>query len=244
MDIFNIISGICSIVGLGVSLFVASKVSKITNSNNDNKGEILAGEGKQMIAKGHSAVADNHSIIHYTDNRDAVIFGEVDEFPILTEEKYFISAKNNDRYRQGICKDACELMPLGNLGSFCFSLNFLDIVSKPEDARWIGYSIKSLPMNDWRSFVEESYKLCFQYESTGSINEFWIEITNFQLGKKVYKEKIELSKKSGKRVIEFGQFKNTIGDWKSIDEICFVFFPENCIGTFGVLYISELEICK
>lgn len=34
MDLFNIISGVCSIVGLAVSLFTAGKVIKITQSIN------------------------------------------------------------------------------------------------------------------------------------------------------------------------------------------------------------------
>lgn len=34
MDVFNIISGVCSIVGLLVSLFTASKVIKITQTIN------------------------------------------------------------------------------------------------------------------------------------------------------------------------------------------------------------------
>ncbi len=36
MDLFNIICGVCSIVGLAVSLFTASKVIKITKTVNCN----------------------------------------------------------------------------------------------------------------------------------------------------------------------------------------------------------------
>lgn len=40
MDIFNIISGVCSIVGLLVSVFTASKVIKICHTQNCiNKGK-------------------------------------------------------------------------------------------------------------------------------------------------------------------------------------------------------------
>ena len=46
MEIFNVISGVCSIVGLIVSLFVASKVSKMVKSNNDNKGELRCKENQ------------------------------------------------------------------------------------------------------------------------------------------------------------------------------------------------------
>lgn len=40
MEIFNLVCGICSIVGLLVSLFMASKVTKISKTYNcDNKNE-------------------------------------------------------------------------------------------------------------------------------------------------------------------------------------------------------------
>lgn len=40
MDLFNIICGVCSIVGLLVSLFTASKVTKISKTYNcDNKDD-------------------------------------------------------------------------------------------------------------------------------------------------------------------------------------------------------------
>lgn len=44
MDLFNIISGVCSIVGLAVSLFTAGKVIKITQTinfgNNSKKSSV------------------------------------------------------------------------------------------------------------------------------------------------------------------------------------------------------------
>lgn len=244
MEIFNIVSGICSIIGLGVSLFVASKVTKNTNSYNNNKGNILSGDGKQTVAEDHSAVADNHSVVHITDNRNAKIYGQIDEYPILTENTYTITVMQHEKYRQGVCDNTCELMILNPLNNFCFSFNFSEVDSRPEENRWIGYSIKSLPMNDWRSFVKKSCVLSFNYKSTETIGEFWIEITNFQLGKKIYKQKMNLSKTSNTFSLNLGQFKTTIIDWKSVDEICFVFFPENCVGSVGVLYISDFLVCK
>lgn len=45
MDVFNIISGVCSIAGLLVSLFTASKVIKITNNfnygNRDDHSKVI-----------------------------------------------------------------------------------------------------------------------------------------------------------------------------------------------------------
>lgn len=42
-DIINIISEICSILGFIISLFIASKLIKNSNSNNENEGEIFQG---------------------------------------------------------------------------------------------------------------------------------------------------------------------------------------------------------
>lgn len=49
MDLFNVISGVCSIVGLLVSLFTASKVIKISNTincGNTNDGSKVINKGK------------------------------------------------------------------------------------------------------------------------------------------------------------------------------------------------------
>ncbi|ELC8349351.1 hypothetical protein QYB82_000143 [Clostridium perfringens] len=45
MEYFNIISGVCSIIGLLVSIFVASKVIKIT-SNDNSKTKVKQSENK------------------------------------------------------------------------------------------------------------------------------------------------------------------------------------------------------
>lgn len=60
MEIFNIISGICSIIGLSVSLFVASKAWDISESNNNN-GNISLGNRTKKISKKRSVFADNSS---------------------------------------------------------------------------------------------------------------------------------------------------------------------------------------
>ena len=58
LDIFNILAGICSIVGLGVSIFTASKVIKINNNvlvNSNNK------INKNKISK--NKMEDNSKIV-------------------------------------------------------------------------------------------------------------------------------------------------------------------------------------
>ena len=61
MDVFNIISGVCSIVGLLVSLFTASKVVKITqNINYGNKDDHskVVNKGKDNTYNGPYAGRD------------------------------------------------------------------------------------------------------------------------------------------------------------------------------------------
>lgn len=244
MEIFNLIASVCSIIGLFVSLFVASKVQKLSNSNNNNSGNIQQGDGKQKVAENHSVLADNHSHATYNDYSGATIMGEVDEPPILTESYYPIFATERDRYQEGISPNSCNMTVPENSNTLCFSVDFKNAVSKPDMNRWIGYTIKSMPMRDWRSFVNENYTLQFSYMATDTIKEVWIEITNFQSNKKVYKTKLELFQKGLKFSLQLGKYKSTVDDWKSIDEICFVFFLENCIGQKGLVFITDLSLNK
>lgn len=238
MEIFNLFAGVCSIVGLIVSLFVASKVTKITNE----KGETLLGSGTQKTAKEKAAFADNNSTATYNDYSGATINGEVDEMPELTKSRYNILNTNIDKYKCGISANTCNLMFVGNLNTFCFNVDFSGIKSNPENERFIGYSVMSLPMKDWRSFINKHFKLCFNHVTCGTINELWIEFTNKSIGKKIYKEKVILSSNQNTYQLSLKQFKPTIEDWKSVDEICFVFFPEDCIGTTGTVCLTDMVI--
>lgn len=46
MDLFNIIAGVCSIISLFISIFVASKVIKISNNfqSNSSRKQIVLGK--------------------------------------------------------------------------------------------------------------------------------------------------------------------------------------------------------
>ena len=244
MEIFNLISGVCSIVGLFVSLFVASKVLKLSNSNNNNHGEIQQGDGIQKIAKDRAAFADHNSNATFNDYSGATINGEIDEFPVLTGKKYPIIVKEADKYNMGVAKSTCNLVKPENSNTLCFTVDFSKVTSQPEANRWIGYAISSLPMRDWRSFVEKDYILQFDYMATDTITELWIEITNKNANKKIHKAKLNLSEKDIRYRLQLNDFKKTIEDWKSVDEICFVFFPENCIGEQGSVFITDLSVQK
>ncbi len=242
MEIFNVIAGVCSIVSLFLSIFVASKVVKLSNSNNNNTGEIQTGDGVQKIAKGNSVIADGGST--YIDYRKATIVGEIDEPPILTENRYPVLADESYGYSENVADSLCKMLTPGNVNNYCYMIDFSSIVSKPEMNRWIGYTIQSLPMGDWRTFVSENYALEFQYMSEGDIRYINLEITNANIGKKLCKRKLELSSDERKFCLPLGKYMKSVEDWKTVNEICFVFFPEECIGQKGSVFITDVVLTK
>lgn len=244
MEIISVIANVCTIASLVVTLFVASKIIKLSNSNNNNSGNIQQGDGTQKIAEGHSIVADNHSHAIYNDYRDAIIKGEIDEFPVLTKKIYPIVIENADKYSVGIAKNTCNLIQHETSNTSCFVVDFGRVDLQPEANSWIGYAVKSLPMRDWRSFVEDDYILQFSYMAAGTISEIWIEITNKSDNKKIHKAKLDLNHENKIYKLKLSGYKKVIKDWKNVDEICFVFFPEECAGEYGTVIITDLVIQK
>lgn len=242
MDIFNLIASICSIIGLIVSLVVASKITKLTKSNNNNSGQIQQGDGKQNVAQDHSLIGDG-TLIH-NDYTNAEIIGDIDELPILTEDEYCIYNDNCDKYNLGISSRLCEMININKNDVIIFNVDFSDIISSPHETRFIGYSVKSLPMRDWRSFILENYQFLFTYSCTDNIKEVWIEITNKVENLKLYKYKLELSHNKNVFSLSLNTFSKVIDTWKYVDEICFVFFPEDCVKQKGTVYITDLKISK
>lgn len=242
MDIFNIIAGACSIVSLFLSIFVASKVVKLCNSNNHNMGEIQTGDGVQKIAKGNSVIADGGST--YNDYREATIVGEIDEPPILTERRYPVLSDECFGYSESVADSLCRMIIPGNVNNYCFMVDFSGIVSKPEMNRWIGYTIQSLPMSDWRTFVNEGYALEFKYMAEGDIRYINLEITNANIGKKLCRRKLEVSSDERKFSLPLGKYIKSVEEWKLVNEICFVFFPDECVGQKGSVFITDVALIK
>lgn len=241
LDYFNIFAGICSIAGLIVSLVVASKVTKISRSNNNNRGNIHQGDGDQKVAENHSVIGEG-TVIH-NDYTNAEIIGEIDELPVLAKEQYAIP-NVCDQYSFGVSGQICEIVDIGKEDVIIFQPDFSNVQSAPDATRFIGYRFSMLPMGDWRSFVLEDYCLHFAYKSTESIKEMWIEITNKADNIKICKRKLNLSHEKTDFYLSLSKYANMADSWKHVDEICFVFFPEDCIGQKGCVYITGLEICK
>lgn len=191
MEWFNVIAGISSIISLLISIFVASKVVKLSNSNNNNAGVIQTGDGVQKVAE-----------------------------------------------------RLCKMITPGNANNYCFIVDFSNITSKPKRNRWIGYTIQSLPMGDWRTFVNENYALEFQYMADGNIQCINLEITNTRIGKKLCRRKLQLSAEEQKFSLPLGKYIKSVEDWKAVNEICFVFFPEECVGQKGSVFITDVVLIK
>lgn len=242
MEILNIISDICSIVGVLTTLFVASKVIKISRSFNKNGGELLSGDGRQIIVKGQAgALASENSNATYNNYSHANIFGDLDEPPTLNLKKYPITS-NPHKYAYGIDPSASNIAYISDSKTLCISADFVAIPASPNNNRGIGYSFKDLPMRDWRSFINKDYSLTFTYNSSGTINEIQLEIKNQTSN--LYEIKIKPSNEKQKFRLDLKNYSNTKDDWKSIKEICFVFFPDHCIGESGMIIISDLTIEK
>lgn len=233
MEILTVVSEICSIIGVLISLIVASKVVKMSKSFNHNSGEIQNGDGEKIIVKDRSVLVKDNGKATYYDYTNANIVGEDDSPPVLEENVYPIKMSNVDFYKENIAKDTFKMVEIYHENLIILEADFTNTYVRPEINRWIGYSIKSLPMKDWRSFVSDAFYLEFNYMAIGSIDKIWIEITNFALGKKIYKEPLALTKNKERYSLELKNFNNMIKDWQSVDEICIVAFPEECVGKKG-----------
>lgn len=225
----SIIAEACSILGCIVSLFVASSLVKLSKSFNANKGMIQTGNGKQNFAKDHSMIATEHASAVYNDYSNATING--------SEENKELSYV--DFYKQNIEENTFRRLDMNKENMLLFESNFTQTNSKPTEERWIGYSIKTLPTKDWRTFVNENFKLQFDYSAMGTISEIWMEISGSAQNKKICKRKIELKNCEEKYELKLEKFKNVIEDWKTVNEICFVMFPEHCIGEKGIICITN-----
>ncbi|CAM3921470.1 MULTISPECIES: hypothetical protein [Bacillus cereus group] len=53
MELFNVIAGVCSIISLFISIFVASKVIKISNNFNNNSSRKQVVLGKKNKTAGN-----------------------------------------------------------------------------------------------------------------------------------------------------------------------------------------------
>ncbi|MBO5484321.1 MAG: hypothetical protein J5979_03805 [Lachnospiraceae bacterium] len=252
MDIFNLFASGCSIVGLFVSLFVASKVNKLSRSNNNNSGELQSGDGTQNIAKDDSVIISSSENCIYYNYTGATINGETIILPVPRKKDSSIKDWNSkqtssiipinyDKFNYNIPDNICNMIVQGESNNICFITDFSNIEL---NIGWIGYAIKSMPFHDWESFVNEDYILEFSYVGIGNINKIWIEMTNKSSNKKIYQEALDVTSQEKKFQLSLGKYKTRPEDWKSVDEICFVFFPEECVGQKGVVFISNLVIKK
>lgn len=238
-EVISIISEICSILSFLLSSFIASKLIRNSKSNNDNKGEIIQGDGDPTIAKDHSAIS-NSSVVH-NEYKDSVIYTDLDFKPVLKEKKYPIMTSSVIKYRENIPDITSEIVSR-NHNNIILSANFLGCELSVEKEHYIGYCIKTLPLRDWRSFIDNNFSLSFDCERTGTIHEFYIEFKNCIANKKIWEFKVSLTHEKQTLTYSLKDFKNVSEDWKSVDEMCVVFFPDESDRVYRTIALSNLII--
>ena len=126
MDVFNLLAGICSIVGLFVSCFTASKVYKMSYVEAGDNATIQNGEKNIHVdGGGNSYSAGNQSTInnyHFMEQIEK-------EPPILEQSKYNIIPQEYDKYKEGVDGKICNLLLIGESNNFRFISDFSDIVN-------------------------------------------------------------------------------------------------------------------
>lgn len=96
-------------------------------------------------------------------------------------------------YSEGINGDSCKMLAGTTRNSFMINADFSDVQAVPGISQWVGYAVKSLPIMDWRSFVEEGYTLSFRYRMSGNVSKIHVEFTNQNPAAKPHNIAFELS---------------------------------------------------
>lgn len=112
MEWFNVIAGISSIISLLISIFVVSKVVKLSNSNNNNAGVIQTGDGVQKVAEGNSVIADEGAT--YISKPLKYKFTDRKDYKFNMKRKYVIWAWKGDYLNLGA---GCEVGFYNTYGS-------------------------------------------------------------------------------------------------------------------------------
>lgn len=274
MDVFNFIAGLCSIASLLISIFVAANITKLVKINgNHNTNMIAEGDGATQVS---TRVTGGDRTVSVAGNvsGDVNIGGQEKEPPVLSQAVYPIPISGPDGtilnslcFRENIDESSCKMLAGESENSIILEADFSGVQPMPVSSQWIGFAVKSLPMNDWRSFVKKAYKLRFQYRMAGNLNNVHLEFKNEDPPTKPHNIVIPFESPAeeengqheingnrninGKNTsdgwkqfsLDMGQHKG-IDQWKSISEIAFVFFPQECIGQKGNIYIRRLELTK
>ncbi len=233
ITIIDIINCCCTVLSLILSIFAASSVIKIKNGNIKNK----------MFNLGKGNPQQNNVNISQSENFGNTINMTGKEIPELTKNEYsfnLIQDQNMLLYFNQIDKSVLKYSAKQN--SIYFDIDFRNKYLNSIETPFAGCAIKSIPMNDWRGFIKENYILSFDYCSTFE-GEMQFEITS-SIGK-IFQQPVYLKKDMfDKFTIKLSDFEPIMENWESVTEICFVFFPEKCLNTFGTIKIQNLCIKK
>ncbi|GEM_PF-5043810 len=88
---------------------------------------------------------------------------------------------------------------------------------------WIGYAIRSLPINDLRPLIKSNYSIKFNISHNGNLKSFYIELKSKTA--EVIKKEIFLEKKCHDIEIILSEYVRDKNDWQDIYELCIVIMP-------------------
>ncbi len=242
-EIVSLISDVCSILGFIISLVVVDKVAKLTinNSNSHNKSNNKINNSGDIAMGDHSATSGSQ-VIHA--DKGNINIGNVDVIPEVDKDEYLIVNGSGFLYNLDVAKETCQLISKSGKNELVFAVDFeQEDVQKGHDP-FVGYALTSLPKQDWRGFVKEGCVLLFDYEKEGTISNISVELTNKQRNKKVLKENLDLGDNKETYKLDLKQYNDFLDDWKSVDEICFVFFPNEVAKQKGTVKITNMRIEK
>ncbi len=233
ITIIDIINCCCAVFSLILSVFAASSVIKIKKGNIKNR----------MLNIGKGNPQQNNVSISQSENFGNTINITGKKVPKLIENEYTFNLNQDENiilYFNQIEKTV--LKSLIKLNSVYLDIDFRNIHLNPVETPFAGCAIKSIPMDDWRGFINKNYILSFDYFSNCEC-EMQFEITS-SVGK-IFQQPIILKKDIPNRfTINLSDFKSVIENWDTVTEICFVFFPEKYLNTFGSIRIQNLCIKK
>lgn len=227
ISVIDIIECVCTVVSLILSIFAVASVVNIKKENNSSK-QI----GKTNIKADHSTVLNgSNNSLHVVDEK----------IPEIKHDIYYFNMNQEGRCTPYFCNVKEDTLQITTQSKeIIMKIDFTGTIVNPIETMFAGYCIKALPMNDWRGFIKENYILEFDYIADFS-GEFQLEI-----GKnKMYQLPIsfkEYCRNSHKVILK--NYLSTIDMWKSVGELCFVFFPKKCGYVNGSIQIFNIRIIR
>lgn len=232
-NVIDIIECVCSVLSLIISIFAVSSVVKIKKDVYKNK----------IIQKGKNNINNSGTATILTDESTLNQYISDKVIPNINKDFYefdITDVENNIACYNEVCKDVLKYSFIND--TLNMDIDFTTINYVPTKIQFASYCIRTLPMTDWRGFIKENYVLEFD-----CISDF-DGIMQVEIGapaKKLYQFPLKFF--SNTRInhrIYLGKYLSVIDKWDDVNEICFVFFVDNCLNSKGFVNVENMSIHK